>query len=294
MIWKILFTIYLLIMLGLNFTGLGAQTVSVIPLPEAVSNTCVEIVLVFALIYTFALGWKKRLVSEKIHKWILYFSVVSFVGVGFMLYRQIYTPMYSDLIIDAMKRGMVPRNWDFQMLLNMTRIEVVILVLLILFLIFVPFYLGYYHYSKRMNLLNTTKYSGRKCFVAYCLASIGLAFSSIFLGVTGNVMNFNIFDCFSILSSAYMALGLYGYAFNQEILSQTFWRITLPVCVVIELLPLSFFSLDFKNAVGLGITQASPIYVISSYLMTAVVIFMLYRYAFTDVVFARDNEQETI
>lgn len=289
MVWKILFVIYALIMLGLGFAGLGIEnTVRVSP-SEAIVNTCVEIVLVFAMIYTFALGWKKRLIPENVHKWLFYFSVISFAAVGILLYINVYTPMYADMILSAMKNGMVPRNWDFQMLLAMTRIEVLIFVLLALFIIYVPFYLGYYHYSKTMNLLSSAKYSGRKCFAVYAIASYMFIYLAMFFGVAGNIMNFNIFDCFSTLSSLYIALGLYGYAFNREILNQNFWRITLPVCVVIELLPASFFSADFKSAVGMSITETSPIYMISSFIMTAVAIFMLYLYTCTDAVFKHEK-----
>ncbi len=292
MVWKILFVIYALIMLGLGFAGLGIEnTVRVSP-SEAIVNTCVEIVLVFAMIYTFALGWKKRLIPENVHKWLFYFSVISFAAVGILLYINVYAPMYADMILSAMKNGMVPRNWDFQMLLAMTRIEVLIFVLLALFIIYVPFYLGYYHYSKTMNLLSSAKHSGRKCFAVYAIASYMFIYLAMFFGVAGNIMNFNIFDCFATLSSLYIALGLYGYAFNREILNQNFWRITLPVCVVIELLPASFFSADFKSAVGMSITETSPIYMISSFIMTAVAIFMLYLYTCTDAVFKHEKMSE--
>lgn len=291
MIWKILFVIYVMIMLGLGFAGLDVESVVRVSPSEAFVNTCVEVVLIFAMIYTFALGWKKRLISEKVHKWFFYFSILSFVLVGIFLYIHIYAPMYADMILEAMKNGMVPRNWDFQMLLTMTRVEVLIFVLLALFLIYVPFYLGYYHYSKTMNLLPSAKHSGRKCFAVYAISSYMFIYLAMFFGAAGEMVNFNLFDCFSTLSSLYIALGLYGYAFNHEILNQTFWRITLPVCIVIELLPASFFSADFKNAVGMGITETCPIYVISSFLMTAVAIFMLYRYASTDVVFKHDEHK---
>lgn len=294
MVWKILFIIYVLIMLGLGFAGLGVENTFKVSPSEALVNTCVEVVLVFAMIYTFALGWKKRLISEKVHKWFFYFSILSFVVVGVFLYMHVYAPMYADMILEAMKNGMVPRNWDFQMLLTMTRVEVLIFVLLALFLIYVPFYLGYYHYSKTMNLLGFAKNSGRKCFAVYAIASYAFIYLAMFFGVAGDIMNFNIFDCFSTLSSLYIVLGLYGYAFNQEILNQTFWRITLPVCIVIELLPASFFSADFKSAVGMGITETSPIYVISSFVMTAVAIYMLYMYASTDVVFKNTDADESI
>lgn len=289
MVWKILFVIYAFIMLFLAFAGLGVENTLRVTTSEAIVNTCIEVVLVFAMIYTFALGWKKRLISENIHKWLFYFSIASLVAVGILLYIHVYTPMYADMILSAMKNGMVPRNWDFQMLLAMTRIEVLIFVLLALFIIYVPFYLGYYHYSKTMNLLRSAKHSGRKCFAVYAIASYVFIYLAMFFGVAGNIMNFNIFDCMATLSSLYIALGLYGYAFNREILNQTFWRITLPICIIIELFPASFFSADFKAAVGMSLTQTSPIYMLSSFLMTAVAIFMLYRYTCTDVVFKQEK-----
>lgn len=299
MIWKILFVIYALIMIALGFMGMdsGLQAEKTL-FSEAIVNTCIEIMLILALIYTFALGWKKRLISEKYNKWFLKFSFLAFVFVGIFLYKHTYAPMYSDMLLQAMENGMVPRHWDFQMLLAMTRIEVLIFVLLALFIIFVPFYLGYYHYTKRMTELGVAEHSGRKCFAVYVISSYIFIFLAIFFGMSGEIVNFNIFDCISTLSGIYIALGLLGYAFKQEILNQMFWRITLPLCVVIELLPASFFSADFKNAIGWTATQASPVYVLSSYIMTAVAIFMIYRYACTDVVFKpvkpENNSDESI
>lgn len=290
MIWKILFIIYSIIILILGFTSFGLETSFRVLPSEALVNTFVEVVLVFAMIYTFSLGWKKRLVAQNIHKFFLYFSLLSFLIVGVFLYIHTYTPMYDDMLLQAMKNGMVPRNWDFQMLLTMTRVEVLIFVLLALFIIFAPFYLGYYHYSKTMSSLNVAKCSGRKCFAVYAIASYAFVNIALFFGAAGNIVNFNIFDCFSTLSSLYISLGLYGYAFNQEILNKTFWRITLPLCVIVELLPASFFSADFKAVVGMNVVQASPIYIVSSFVMTAVAIFMLYQYAFSDVVFKTQSE----
>lgn len=257
---------------------------------EAISTTFVEIIVILAMIYTFALGWKKRLISERFNKWFFRFSLFAFLFVGICFYVNAYAPMYSDMILQAMEKGMVPRHWDFQMLLAMTRIEVFIFVLLALFLIFAPFYLGYYHYSKQMTNLGVIEHSGRKCFAAYSIFSYVLIFTAIFCGVSGDIVKFNIFDSLSTLSSIYIALGLFGYAFKQEIFTQAFWRITLPVCVVIELLPTSFYSVDFQNAVGITTTLASPVYLLASCVMMAVAIYMIYLYSSTDVVFKSENE----
>ncbi len=285
MIWKILFVIYALVMTGLGFLGLGTDSEQHVGFGEAAINTSIEVMLVLALVYTFALGWKKRLISERVNKWFLYFSYAAFLLVGIFLYKNTYGPMYSDMLLSAMHNGMVPRHWDFQMLLTMTRVEVLVFVLIVLFIIFVPFYLGYYHYSKNMTRLGVAAHSGRKCFSVYVIFSYMFVFLSIFFGVSGDIVNFNIFDSLSTLSSIYITLGVYGYAFGKEILNRNFWRISLPVCVVIELLPASLLSTDFKNAIGWTATQSSPLYLLASYVMTAVAIFMIYRYACTDVVF---------
>lgn len=298
MFWKFLFVIYALVILAmevLGFTSLTAEPAAEVSNVNALINVIVDVILVFAMIYTFALGWKRRLVSEKWNKIFFWFSLVAFLICGVFLYREIYSPLYSDLLLTGMENGMVPRNWDFQLLLAMTRIEALAFVSVMMFFFFAPFYLAYYHYSKRMNLLGSAKHVGRKCFAVYCITSYLFAFISMFLGVSGDVMNFNVFDCFSILSTIYISLGLIGYAFNQEFLNQEFWRITLPVCVVIEMLPPSFFSSDFKNLVGMNVVLQSPVYVISGYLMTAIAIFMIYQYSNTDMAFQTAvDENKTI
>lgn len=291
MVWKILFVVYALAMTGLGFLGLGNDSAEPVKFSEAAINTSVEVMLVLAMVYTFALGWKKRLISERFNKYFLIFSIIAFLLVGIFLYKNTYGPMYSDMLISAMENGMVPRHWDFQMLLTMTRVEVLIFVLIALFIIFVPFYLGYYHYSKHLTELGVAKYSGRKCFAVYVIFSYMFVFMSLFLGITADIVNFNIFDCLSTLSSIYIALGVLGYAFNKEILNQMFWRISLPVCIVIELLPSSLYSADFKSAIGWTATQTSPLYLVASYIMTAVAIFMIYRYACTDVVFKPEGSE---
>lgn len=292
MVWKVLFVIYSLIMIGLGFLGMDIEAENSVQVGEALINTSVEIMLVLAMIYTFALGWQKRLISEKYNKYFFVFSIFAFLLFGVFLYKNTYAPMYSDMLVSAMKNGMVPRHWDFQMLLAMTKIEVLIFVLLAQFIIFAPFYLAYYHYRKRMTELGVAMHSGRKCFAVYVVFSYAFVFLSLFFGLSGEIVNFNIFDCLSTLSSIYISLGVLGYAFNIEIFNPIFWRISLPVCVVIELLPAALFSADFKDAIGWTVTQSSPIYLLSSYIMTAVAIFMIYRYACTDVVFKTENNDK--
>jgi len=287
MIWKILFVIYAFVIVGLSFLGLDAALSSQATNTEAFVDTLVEIVLVFALVYTFALGWKKSLISERFNKWFFKFSVASFVLMAVFLYKDIYTPMYSDMLLQAMENGMVPRHWDFQMYLAMTRMEAFIFVIISLVLIYAPLFLGMYHYTKHMTELGVAKHSGRKCFATYLVASQVFILSAIFLGVSGDVVNYNIFDCLSILSGILIGVGVLGYAFSIEILTQAFWRVVLPVCVVIELLPASFFTTDFKNAIGYTVSESSPIYMITSYALTAVAIYMVYMYACTNVVFKK-------
>ncbi len=291
MIWKFLFVIYTAIIFLMSFLGFGNAELSgqKVTFYNAIGTMFIELILVLALIYTFALGWKKRLISERFNKYFFNFSIFAFLFVGVCVFINTYEPMYSDMILHAMKQGMVPRHWDFQILLTMTRVEVFLFVLLTLFLIFAPFYLGYYHYTKQMTTLEIAEHSGRKCFAVYSIFSYILVFAAIFFGLSGNFSNFNIFDSFSTLSGIYMALGLFGYAFKQEIFTQSFWRITLPVCVFVELLPTSFFSIDFKDAVGITTTQTSPVYILATCIMTAVAIFMIYQYASTDAVFKKEK-----
>ena len=286
MIWKILFFIYLILQSALVILVPRSAMLGVeVPVAEAVVNTFVEIILVLSLIYTFALGWKKRLINDKFNTIFFYFSFVALIAVCIYLFVQQYTPMYADLLMHGMKTGMVPRHWDFQFMLHLTRAEVILFVVLMAFVIFAPFYLGYYHYTKQMTKLGVAKHSGRKCFAAYVCLSYVLMFYSMFLGLSSEIFSFNIFDCLSLVSSCVIVAGVYGYAFECEILAPAFWRVMLPVCVVIELLPASFFSSDYLNAIGWLTTQASPIYMLSSYLTTAIALVMIYRYATTDVVF---------
>ncbi len=246
MVWKILFIIYSLVIMGLGFLGVGVENDGNVKLSEALINTSVEVMLVLAMVYTFALGWKKQLVSERFNKYFFNFSVVAFVFVGVFLYKQTYAPMYSDMLLSAMKNGMVPRHWDFQMLLAMTRVEVLIFVLLALFITFVPFYLAYYHYKKCMTELGVATNSGRKCFAVYVISSYAFVFLSLFFGLSGEIVNFNIFDCLSTLSSIYISLGVAAYAFNIEILNPVFWRVSLPVCICVLVIVFRAFRRDCK------------------------------------------------
>ena len=289
MIWKILFVIYILIYSLLSYMGItDMSNAKSIPFIEVIGNYCVEIIIILAIIYTFALGWNKKLIDEKFNKIFFKFSIFSFILIGYISFKNTYAGMYSDMLLQAMQNGMVPRHWDFQLLLAITKIEVLIFVGLVIFSIFAPFYLGYYHYSKKMSVLNIAQHSGRKCFAIYTAFSILLAYISIFMGISGDFYNFNLFDCLSILSSTYILVGLIGYAFNIEFLNQTFWRVCLPFCIIMEALPDTFFTKDFLNVTGYSAaSQASPIYIIASYLITAIAIFMIYRYACTDVVFKK-------
>lgn len=290
MIWKILFVIYAVVFTLMSFFNMDTafSYISTSNLEDFV-NRSIEVVLVFAFIYTFSLGWDKKLIGEKLNKYFFRFSLFAFALVGGFLYVKTYAPMYNEMLLHAMREGMVPRHWDFQMLLAMTRIEALILVLIALFVIFTPFYLGYYHYTKRINTLHIAQNSGRKCFAVYAIFSYSVLLTAMFLGVSGNIVNFNIFDCLSVLSSIYISLGLFGYAFKHEILNQTFWRIMLPLCIFVEVLPQNFFSVDFQQITGMMFMMSSPIYLVSSYALTIVAIFMLYRYAFTNAVFQEEK-----
>ena len=286
MLWKLLFIIYAIIFTALSVfdfdTSLLPQKISTL---EAFVSTSVEVVLIFGLIYSFSLGWGKKLITERLNKIFFKISLPIFALVAVFLYSSTYEPMFNDMLLHAMHEGMVPRNWDFQMLLAMTRIEVLLFVLLMIFIIFAPFYFGFYHYSKQINHLSIAKNSGRKCFATYAIFSYATIFLVIFCGMSGDILKYNLFDCLSILSGLYIATGLLGYAFELEFLNPTFWRVTLPLCIFVEILPGSFFSLEFQKVSGILLMQSSPIYVISSYLLTTIAIVMIYRYACTDVVF---------
>ena len=194
MIWKILFVIYVLIYLTFSYMGLIEVTnMQATPAIDVLGNYSCEIIIVLALIYTFSLGWQKRLVNEQFNKYFYYFSFFAFLLIGFITYKNTYGQMYSDMLIQAMQNGMVPRHFDFQLFLTVTRIEVLIFVGLTLFAIFGPFYLGYYHYSKKMMSLNIAQHSGRKCFAIYSSFSILLIFISMLMGVSGDFLKFNIF-----------------------------------------------------------------------------------------------------
>ena len=182
MIWKILFVLYLTVMALWLIVERGAESYnSMVSAYEPITSTFCEIILVLAMVYTFALGWKKRLISEKFNKIFFRFSLIAFLAIGIYMFVQQYTPMYAELLMHGMKTGMVPRHWDFQLMLTLTRVEVFIYVFVAMVVIFAPFYLGYYHYTKKMTELSVAEHSGRKCFAAYVIFSYIFIFISMFI-----------------------------------------------------------------------------------------------------------------
>ena len=80
MIWKILFVIYVLAVALLHIMGLYDTTNLVkTPFLDAIGNYSVEFLIVLTLVYTFALGWKKRLINSRFHKIFWIFSIVAFI-----------------------------------------------------------------------------------------------------------------------------------------------------------------------------------------------------------------------
>ena len=292
MFWKILFFIYIAFILSISITGVSNT-------PEIVSKSffdeiMVLLVVIFwflAMIYTYALGWKKQLVKKVYNKYILIGGILATVLTGVYAFMLIYPPAYDEMLMYGMQQGMVPRNMDFQLMLLITRTTITIITLVYLFLLYAPFFVSYYFYGKHMKEFDSVKFAGRKIFTCFMFADIFPVIFLFLLGISGNILRYNIYDYISVLQMSIMLTGLFGYAFNKQIWSQKVWQILLPIIAGITLLPKSLLSHDFLVIIGGENTfQTSPLITISSWAITLGALYLLYKYAYTEEVFKRTEQ----
>ena len=218
MFWKILFSGYLLYVLLLNSQQSADVLQNDITAIEYQVFGIIYIIfgIVLSLVYFYALGWKKQIVSSFYNKYILWAGIALTIIMAVFFAYQEHAYLYKDMLTFAMREGMVPRNPDFQALLWITRFEVAAYALMRIFLIFVPFYFGYYFYSKQMKNFTPMKFSGRKIFASFILLDTIPLLCMAILAFIENYVNYNLFDNLSLICVLYLLLGVWGYAFNIQ------------------------------------------------------------------------------
>ena len=289
MFWKSLFFIYLIYVISLTSVQSSDVAQSNLPvwLYEVFGITFFIFGIVLALVYLYALGWRKRIVSPLYNKYLLRCGIVLMIIFATFFCIQGNEYIHNDMLIYAMREGMVPRNPDFQALLWITRFEILGYAILRIFLIFAPFFFGYYFYTKKMQSFETIKFGGRKIFSIFMfLNGIPVILMTI-LAFLENFVAYNIFDIMSLLCSCYLVIGVFGYAFNKKLLEQSFWRISFPIFTIVCFIPSSFNSGNFQRLSQMPTIQQEPILFITETIILIGALYLIYKYAYTDEVFVR-------
>lgn len=290
MFWRVIFflyLIYILLITSVQTSDVAQGDVSALWL-QIFGITFLIFGIVLSLVYFYALGWQKQLVSPVYNKFILKTGIVLTIVFTLFFAIQEYSFLHKDMIMFALREGMVPRNPDFQALLWITRFETVAYALIRIFMVFVPFYFGYYFYTKKINSFTPVKFSGRKIFASFLLLNTVPLLCMVTLAFIENYVNYNLFDNLSLICGLYLLLGVWGYAFNIKILSQNFWKITLPLFTVISFLPATLNSGSFQKLVQMPTFQNEPIMFITSALITISELYLIYRYACTNEIYRNE------
>lgn len=289
MFWKVLFYLYLIYVMFLTSAQSSEVAQSDVPvwLYEVFGITFLIFGIVLALVYLYALGWQKRVISPLYNKYLLWGGIAMTCAFATFFCIQGNGYLHNDMLIYAMREGMVPRNPDFQALLWITRFEILGYAILRIFLIFAPFFFGYYFYTKRMNNFAPLKFAGRKIFSVFMFLNGVPVILTILLAFLQNFVAYNVFDIISLLCSCYLLAGVFGYAFNKKLFEQSFWRITLPVFAIASFIPSSFNSGSFQKLTQMPTIQQEPILFITEVIILVGALYLIYKYAFTDEVFEK-------
>lgn len=294
MFWKILFFIYTAFILCVSATGISPDTeMTTKTIWDELITLSVVIFWILAMVYTYALGWKKQLLGKIYNKYILWGGIAATLIAGVQTFLTLYPPAYDEVLMYGMQQGMVPRNIDFQFLLLITRTTVTLVTLVYLFLLYAPFYIGYYFYGKNMEKFSTVKFAGRKIFTCFMFVNIFPVIFLYLLGSSGYLARYNVYDFLTIFYMSFLLIGLYGYAFAKKIFNKTFWMITMPIIAALTLIPQHLLSVDFVKLVGDSNFQSEPLITISSWAISLGALYLVYKYAYTNEVFNNTEKEVT-
>ena len=287
MFWKVLFFVYLffiLILSNIQSSDVASGGISAIAY-EFFGLIYLIFGIFLALVYFYALGWKKQIITPLYNKYILIAGIILNLLLIIFFCIEGHNYLYNDMLIYAMREGMVPRNPDFQALLWITRFEVILYGLWYVFLLFTPFYTGYYFYSKKNREFATVKYSGRKMFAIFVLLNFIPMILMSMLAFIEDFVAYNAFDILSILCCFYFTIGVCSYAFGQKIFSQKFWYFTLPIFTIISFLPSAFNSGSFQKLMQTPTLQGEPVLFFTELVINIGSLYLIYKYACTNEVY---------
>ena len=289
MFWKVLFFVYLIFILVLSniqsadVAGTGISAVAY----EFFGLTYLIFGILLALVYFYALGWEKQIITPLYNKHILITAIILNILLVAFFSMEGHNYFYNDMLLYAMREGMVPRNPDFQALLWITRFEVLLYGLCYVFLLFAPFYTGYYFYTKKCSKFSTLKCSGRKIFALFILLNFIPSVLMSLLAFIEDFVAYNFFDVLSLLCCFYLVFGVCAYAFGKKILSQRFWHYTLPIFTLISFMPSTFNSGSFQKLMQTPTLQSEPVLFFIELIIKVASLYLIYKYACTDEVYGK-------
>lgn len=278
MIWKILFVIISLIFCFLNIGGISNGFV----LSEfSISLSYIFSIFVIAVLGLFyALGWKKKLFSNKFINLLIIFCILFFV---FSVVMSVITGLNIMAVQVKSEFGTLDQAFYMSAISRL-----LVLSLLIYLLIYSPVLSACIIYKKNCETFSGVNKPYWKVFLTY-IAVQGL----IYLSSCLVMMDYGALVWGDIVCWVFMAakvLFAIGYAYNLKIGTQIVWKI-LALPMLASALAVPFICSEaFLSLTGQHILINSYSGVVCEFLINLAVFYALYRYAFKQDVYKIKTE----
>lgn len=269
MFWKILFVIFAAVFLFLQLGGI-TNTLHISEF-TVLMGYLLNVACVFISGYFYSLGWNVKLYGKNVNNCIFTFLMLFIVT---MICIALYTG-FAAMSID-MK---FLQNADYA--ISFTRL--IFLVFSVYSLLAIPIIIAFFNYKNRIETLREIDRPYWKVFAIYM--ALALNFNNLYCIVFDNVQNYNVLDIVFVLLCLIGTLFCLLYAYNFKIGKQIIWKFLLFPYLLLTGCVFFMLSPEYLNFSGLYTTTASYVSLVFNVIISAVFMYSLYRYAFTNDVY---------
>ena len=266
--WKVVSILYLFVYIILSIASFPLYNTDSILFPdiEAIFNLLMLFIITIGFGYCFANGWKIQLFSKKFS--IIYaITVFCFIPIAFVYYCFDFTVSMGDIFIGILASFITIVCFVFAMF---------------------PAIIGYSFYMTKYKEFSCVEKPAHKIISSYIAVNAFCYLIIMLLFKTENFLEYNSFDYLGIVISFLALPFTIAYAWNKKTVSSKFSKTFFVLFVVSNMLSFGHMSSQFKTDF-FNFSLNSIIGVLFSLIQLLYIIFVLYKYAFTDKV--RGNEQ---
>lgn len=283
MIWKILFVLTVLF-IAYVCVALVGESVAITDF-SAFAGYFLMTVSTLSAGYFYALGWKKRLYSDKANKII--FGVVC-AYILFVVALSVHSAI--PVVILGMKRTLVGNVSDHSV--YWTAFILVTLISFVMYsIMWLPSVVAYFKYKKHNQSFAVVERPYWKLFITSFFVITVLSQLATFF--SAHRIGYNLYDYLVQGSIIIDALFLFGFAYNIKIFNKLFWKIIAVPYILFSIGQFFFCSSAFNNDMKLELLTSSVVATTSMIAFVLVYFYVLYRYAFTSDVFKPEISEKT-